>query len=428
MSLLDWSRPPSFTILFKEAYPPRPEPLLEGLQANITPGVGPAWTAEITHCHGCGVIIEHAQDPSCDVSSQTRFSWGLTDDEKQSIQSARSGLVVTIDPGQGPVLQTRKRALGALRAVMNNHALAAMSEHSFRVWSPTAIDEELMTDADLDVEAMYAIHAVTADDQSAYWIHSHGLGALGGFDVDLLRPCPNARHGAATIIRALAYFIIDEQIVVDQPAFPLTMPGGVVRLVQAAEFDREADEQWSSLRDLRNPEHVENRAVVCEPEPERKRSLLKRRPPRPEPSRWIRETAPEHFAVNFGRFASKCMSKRARETFPLLRQVAAEFADLGLPILAKIGYPTDSGDSDEHLWFEVHAVHEDALDATLINQPYHVSALKQGDRARHPAGQLTEWQIQTPVGSISPSHFAPIRTIRDHRPEIERIMREHRGD
>ena len=62
-------------------------------------------------------------------------------------------------------------------------------------WSPAMLDDELAHDADLDVEALYTIHAstTTAARSRVYWLHTHGLEALGAFDIDVLRPSPAAR-------------------------------------------------------------------------------------------------------------------------------------------------------------------------------------------------------------------------------------------
>jgi uncharacterized protein YegJ (DUF2314 family) len=100
-----------------------------------------------------------------------------------------------------------------------------------------------------------------------------------------------------------------------------------------------------------------------------------------------------------------------------------DVADLELPTLVKIGYPTDGGAGDrEHLWFEVHELRPSTVDATLLNQPWNVSHLKEGKRAEYPLENLSEWTMMTPLDSIQPHAFHARRLIRQNRAEVEAMV------
>lgn len=425
MTLIDWSKPPVYEVYFPGEHPPGPNRVTDTFgQVRVEFDQG-GWSAEIEDLQGCKVQVFCMSPPTRDPSAQVRLAWGLSDEERAEISAARAFWVVRILPGDGPVLSTRKRAMRALGELLPFGAVGAIDLASLRVWSRSAIADELLTDADLDVESLYCIHAVLDERGKAAWIHTHGLGELGGFDVDLLAPSEGTKNAAPTLIRALAYAIIEESIVVDEPIFDLARPGGAVRMVPAADFDAAGDRHFVQLRDIRNQEHTENRAVLCEPEVKR-RSLFRRGPTKPEPSRFVRQFGGGGIAVNFSNFASDRMAHRARQTLPFLRAISEEFGSLNLPIAAKLGCPTDSGQGNEHMWFEIHSIADQSLDATLLNQPFDIAGMNQGDRGQHPVDWLSDWMVQTPVGSITPNHFTPIHTIREHREKIERMMREHR--
>lgn len=422
MAMLDWSTPPLYEMYFPGERPPGPDRLTELFgPVQVTPREG-AWVARIEGLAGCVAEVMCPPEPAKDNRPVVDAAWGLSKEERDRIGAARAHLVVRVHPGEGPVLSTRKRSLGALGELMRLGAVGAVDLASSRVWSAPAIEDELMTDADLDVESLYCIHCVRGDDGEPRWIHTHGLGELGGFDVDLLAPSEGTCHAASTLIRALAYAIIEELIVVDEPSFELARPGGVVRMVPAAEFDARAEPRYAALRDLRDAGHTENRAVLCEPA-RKGFSLFRRGPARPDPSRFVRTFDGGSVAVNFSSSASERMANRARQTLPVLRGLLEEFGSLELPVLAKVACPADSG-GKEHMWFSVHGVGEETLDGTLLNQPFDIAGMNQGDRGNQPIERLSDWMLQSPVGTITPNHFAPIRVLRDRREDIERIMRE----
>src|SRR5207248_2514776 len=77
---------------------------------------------------------------------------------------------------------------------------------------PEALDDELCHDADLDIESLYTLHAVTGDeagDEAVIWLHSHGLAEIGLFDFDVLRPSEDLLGRGRDALRAVAFAILD---------------------------------------------------------------------------------------------------------------------------------------------------------------------------------------------------------------------------
>jgi hypothetical protein len=122
------------------------------------------------------------------------------------------------------------------------------------------------------------------------------------------------------------------------------------------------------------------------------------------------------------------MARRARQAFSVFRDARREFAELDFPALVKLGYRVDGGGEDdrEHLWFQVHEVHEDSVDATLINPPFRVSALRANERRRHPLELLSDWTIFTPFGQVDPRQTRTLRLLRENPERVRAAVEAHR--
>lgn len=255
------------------------------------------------------------------------------------------------------------------------------------------------------------------------WLHSHGLAEIGFFDFDVLDPSEDLLGIAgADAFRALAFAIVEKKVQPDTPSFELA-DGLAVRLVEVSDWNRRASAADRAARDPGDREHNANRSVVCEPP-----GFLARWFDRPKPSRALSRGVDDGMLILFSNEASDLMARRARATYPQLRRIHRELAGLSLPTLVKIGYVVDEGGptDKEHLWFEVHELDETSIEATLVNAPFEIARMKEGDRGRHPVELLSDWTIITPGGPILPRGTKMLRFVRAHRAEIEAVIREER--
>lgn len=104
------------------------------------------------------------------------------------------------------------------------------------------------------------------------------------------------------------------------------------------------------------------------------------------------------------------MSALARERYPYFRTVFNTKRYNGVPamnaegqyewnFIVKLGLQTDNADDEndrEHLWFEVLSLANDAIEAKLINQPYMIERLNEGDVGVYTTDVLTDWLIYGP--------------------------------
>jgi uncharacterized protein YegJ (DUF2314 family) len=71
----------------------------------------------------------------------------------------------------------------------------------------------------------------------------------------------------------------------------------------------------------------------------------------------------------------------------------------------------------EHLWFQVHELQGSEVDATLLNAPYRVERMLEGERGRHSLDLLSDWAILCERG----------RFDADSVSELERALSRDRG-
>ncbi len=413
---------PEYLILFSEATPPGPEVLKALNPSFVEHKDDREWRVDFDSLKGCEVRVVCDVDRTVDLRGEAKLSSGLSDKEMELSGQSRSRWHITIDPGRAPLLNAQKIAIMALGQLLNavQTSVGVYAIDSYRVWSIPAIADELITKAAVDIRWLYNIHAVVYPDGSK-WIHTHGLGALGKFDIDFLNPSDEIYASMNTLIRAMVFAILEGLLVSDDPDFHIAEPGGVIQMVPVEKFDQLAGAQYQGIRDSISG-HTQDRSVVCEPSKGKKLfGLLKERV---EPSRFVRLSSAEHLVCALSKTASDILAQRAQETYPILVNVMQEFSFLNLPVIAKAACPNDSGDGNEHVWFSVQSADVNGIDATCLNQPYDVSGLQKGDHGQYGIGQITEWQVQTPLGTLSPGNLGMVRTMRSNRTKIEKAMQE----
>jgi hypothetical protein len=354
------------------------------------------------------------------------FDQNLTSDEKGTAAAGKSPVLVKMRGSRQDVLRDRKSLLRYFGAVMAEDGVVAIDHIAQRMWSRGALDDELSHDADVDIVALYTLHAVGSEDSdTADWLHTHGLAEMGFFDFDILRPANELGDIAADALRAIAFAIVEGEVTKSTPRWQLCYPKGDVRFVDVAEFNRRGDRDIKRLRGP-DPEHDEDhnhdRAVLCEPSGK----LLGRWFDALKPSKFLSGGFDEEGMFRLSAAASELSEARAKNTYPLFRKLAGELKEFELPLLAKIGYPVDNAEDDEHeyLWFEVHEFFDHAVDATLGNEPFHVARIKAGQRGMHTIEKMNDWAIFTPIGTINPRNTRPAREIRAHPAEFRAAMAE----
>jgi uncharacterized protein YegJ (DUF2314 family) len=400
------------------------------------------WTAPLEHPTWGQATLVALPDVPLPPGLLVAHDPRLTEEEKAAVRACGWSVAVTAEPRTGNVLEDRKDLLRFLHAALGHEGVAAVDHGAQAFWSREGLDAELAHGAELDIDAVHTLHVVTPDEPGPGgaevrpgWLHSHGLQGLGAWDFDVLDPDPGLLAHAHDLTRALAFAAVEGRLDADGQAFPL-VAGEAVRGVPARAFrDQAAPAAHPGWRADVDAEHLEGHLVVCEPTARGWLGWLAggrldrlTGGDRPRASRFLQGPLPEEVLIQFSDSATDLMARRARQMLPLFREVATELIRLDLPALVKLGYPVDGGDlhDREHLWFQVHAFDGDAVEATLLNQPYRVARLRAEERGRHPLELLSDWAIFTPVGQVNPRETRALRFLQRHRDRLAEVLAEAR--
>jgi len=190
------------SVLFRGNLSPRMEEFgfLETLGIMISPG--PAkdarWSLSLSHPDWGKAHLMCLKDIPPPDALTIDYSAGISDQEKEVAKSAGNSVQIVCPAEKKHVLRDRKRFLHYLGAVMGDDGVGAMDHLSMQMWSRAKLDDELMHDADVDVDALYTVHAVTADGETCSWLHSHGLAEIGAYDFDVVHPSRSAGESEIT--------------------------------------------------------------------------------------------------------------------------------------------------------------------------------------------------------------------------------------
>jgi hypothetical protein len=434
------------SVLFRGSVPPRAEEFAHlagrgGFEiAPAEPGGAAHWGLLVSHPKWGRARVTCLRDCPRPGRQLIDLDPMLTRPEREAAYLGDSSVSVVVEGERQDVLRDRKTLLRFMRAVMGDDGVVAVDHTAQRFWPPEALDDEVGHDADLDIESLYTLHAVTAgedgdragddeDDDEVLWLHSHGLAEIGLFDFDVLRPSEDLLGRGRDALRAVAFAILDGLVSRNTARFALMMPGsGSVRFVDVRDFIKRAGRAANDLRPGADAEHNRDRAVLCDVAGGGWLGRLLGRGGRVTPSRLLSQAMPAEMMVPFSTSASNLMAERAKGTYLQFRQLAGEFAEFDFPVIVKLGYRIDGGSPEdrEHLWFEVNHLHDDRIDATLESVPQAVRKLTKGQRGWHMLDLLTDWAIPTPLGTITPRYTVPARQIRGNREKFRQLMREAR--
>lgn len=418
MPLLDWPQPvPSCgVVLFASTEPPGMD-AFGGLRdrgfdivadATATPG---DWTLRIGHpTWGRATLNGPIAKVAKLVAASASADGHLTRTERETVTRARSGVTLTVDAlGESPFV-ARKRFLRFAFAVMGTASVGVVDLLSQRIWSRGALEDELSIDAELDVEGLYIRHMISNSGPAPEWLHTHGLGEIGAFDLDILNPDVAFSDLRLDTVRAIAFTILERRAQMGEE-LELAEPEGTIAFVPAEQFMRAAAPEHVALRDsdaATDEAHLVNRAVVCEPESSPFAMLAGR----PTPSIFLSAPEPEGMILQASKAVSDFMARRARASFPLLR---ATFDALrgDADVFVKLAYDSElPALPKEHLWFRAHGFRDDAIDATLLSAPFGILSMQAGARGWHGIDRLSDWKLGTPYGPVFPWFTAHSRTAR----------------
>ncbi|WP_029906942.1 DUF4026 domain-containing protein [Prevotella sp. 10(H)] len=261
---------------------------------------------------------------------------------------------------------------------------------------------------------LYTLHCVYdegEDGKRRYWFHTHGLHRCASVELEMLNFSQGAEQMNTLINMTVKKFL--SHPAKEKERFTIGYDGMGINLCWLRWEEALKDLPQNILGGFADRDEVDN--VHAEPSgilfavedgdmisPEIYASTLAENPiyyiTNEETAR-MSALAKERFPLFEKIFVKE---HRAPEKKSFLKSFFAKKEDEqppGWSFLVKLGLTVDdpkSGSEKEHLWYDVLAIENGNIEGKLLNQPYWISGLNEGDIKSYPFDLLTDWVIYSP--------------------------------
>ena len=285
-----------------------------------------------------------------------------------------------------------------LLAALAPEAIAMIDVNAFRATTGNWLRDAAAAKVPPAPASFFTVHPVF-DDHRNLWLHTHGLHRMGCIELDIVGVRRSAVGALATLIRSVAGFFLDHGVPPPDTRFHAGNDLPLVWLPWEAGV-QQVPVTFSGAP-YRDADHGGERGILFAP--------AKDSPERLEPPRRYVPIIEKDPVFYISPAETERMRLLARERLPSFLALQSRFAeDKKWDFEVKLGVPADNNAAGhtcggaEHLWFEVHAATPKTVDGTLLNQPYHVAGLREGQRGTFDLRLLTDWAIESPRGRYTP--------------------------
>lgn len=262
---------------------------------------------------------------------------------------------------------------------------------------------------------LYTLHCVYDEDNESgnrkYWFHTHGLHRCGSVELEILNFSQGAEQMNTLINMTVKKFLTHPAK--EKERFTIGYDGMGINLCWLRWEEALNDLPNSILGGLSDRDEAEN--IHAEPSgilfavedgnmisPEIYVSALAENPiyyiTNEETAR-MSALAKERFSAFERVFKKEHKESGKKSFFRNLFGTEEVNSQQEWTFLVKLGLAVDnpnSGSEKEHLWFDVLSIKGDKIEGKLLNQPYWISGLNEGDINIYPIEVLTDWLIYSP--------------------------------
>ncbi|MBK5719652.1 DUF4026 domain-containing protein [Dysgonomonas sp. Marseille-P4677] len=266
---------------------------------------------------------------------------------------------------------------------------------------------------------LYTLHGVYDDSgengNRRYWFHTHGLHRCGSVELEMLNFNQGAEQMNTLINMTVKKFL--SHPAKEKERFTIGYDGMGINLcwLRWEEALKDLPENilgGASDRDEVDNVHAEPSGILFAVEdgnmisPEIYASTLAENPIyyiTNEETERMSALAKERFPL-FEKVFKKKYKKPEKKSFLKNMFGSKKEEEPGWTFLTKLGLTVDNpeaGSEKEHLWYEVQSIENGKIEGKLLNQPYWISGLNEGDIKSYPFELLTDWIIYSPNDSFT---------------------------
>ncbi len=340
-----------------------------------------------------GMTLQVWLEPSPSVGSA--FASAQVDDE--TAERARASdfcIVVATRFGDEP-LWDYHRQLQVLSAV-SERCVLVLDDNACALRTAQWLNEVASGTTPPSPQSLYSVHCIH-DDEQRVWVHSHGLKRCGAIEFEMLDLPGEEAASMTPLVHAVAAMWIED---------------GPGECGEEFSVGKDLLLAWLPWQDalakmkVRGPGGRADRDEVHATE---SGVLFVRTPSWKGPKYSCPSTLAPILDGNPMLYVSNMETVRmtllAAERLHRFVSLLSQYGgDQQWRFLVKLGYQVDGGDDSqrEHLWFDVHSIEGECADATLLNEPYHIARMHEGQRGTHALDKLSDWAILCPRGQFGP--------------------------
>ena len=318
----------------------------------------------------------------------------FTEEEKEELRNAKASLTMFMkfchDAKKSYHLQLK------LAAAMIPDMLGVMDESAEKMlptnWVKMAASSKVLPSAN----DLYNVQAVS-NDSGEIWLHTHGLCRCGLTELEILNSDQDNYNNHYNLISTLASFLLDKRdnyngsayigILVNRQPVVATFKSGVDGLKEYKNLDlggpQDREDGHNTKTSLiflyKSEEDEENKVLTKVSE--------------------FNDLWGENPIFFISDEETARMKSLAMERFDYVKE---EFKNKDNHIIIKIGLPVDDDGNFEHIWFELLEFVGDKFKAKLLQEPYDVKDIHEGDERNFTVEDVTDWIIYTPSFSVTP--------------------------
>ncbi len=324
----------------------------------------------------------------------------FSENEMSAIRIAEQALVLFMDFKPDSKLSYHLQV--KLAVAMVPDMLAVLDESAEMIinarWMQLAAQSSVLPGA----SSLFTVQAVS-DPDNKVWLHTHGLTRCGLYELEILDSDIDHYNDHYHILSTLASRLLDKEDDMPQPLESVVLgmfedrtPILATYIPWTKGLDEYPRKILGGLDDRKNSHNTHSAFIFLydSPQNEKRKKVSKISD--------FNEQLRENPLLFLSDSETQRMSALARERFGLVKYMA----DKQVTILVKVGLKVDSdetGSEREHIWVELQKVEGDKYYANLIQEPYDIKALHEGDTIEFTIDDVTDWKIYLEDFSVEPN-------------------------
>ncbi|MDH6308978.1 uncharacterized protein YegJ (DUF2314 family) [Dysgonomonas sp. PFB1-18] len=301
------------------------------------------------------------------------------------------------------------------------HASLVIDHMSYRLLSAKWLSMTAKSSIPPSPDYLYVLHCVYdeegKDGNRRYWFHTHGLHRCGSVELEMLNFSQGAEQMQTMINMTVKKFLSHPAL--EKERFTIGYDGMGINLCWLRWEEALKDLPQNILggasdRDEADNVHAEPSGILFAVEdgnmisPEIYAPTLAENPIyyiNNEETARMSALAKESFAAFEKVFRKEHKEPEKKSFFKKMFAGKDEEEQDKWTFLVKLGLTVDNAEAEtekEHLWFDVQAITDNKITGKLLNQPYWISGLNEGDVKEYPVDVLTDWLIYSPDNTYSP--------------------------